>query len=126
MKKGLTLLEIMIVVVILAILAGASYPIYMRSVARARESEGWLFLTSIRSSEFRFYTEHDDQFTGTLPDLDLDATQTPLFTYCIWGTLPDHFIGVAVPRRPQCAGCHPLCLDEDGVRGEEGDCPGCS
>lgn len=137
-NRGFTLLELLITMVIIAVLAGAAYPIYLRSVTRARESEGWTFLGAIRGSELRYYTEHDEIFTNNLLELDIDDPQalavSPYFNYCVRpgeGGPPAGFIAVAEPVPDSgCAGCQRLCIDHLGQTGQgvgafPGNCPGC-
>ena len=120
-KKGFTLLELLIVVVILAVLAGLALPQYLRTVARAREAEGWQTLASIRTSVSRFYAEFE-----TVPissSLDItdpnDATAYPnaMFTYVIasFGA-PGDFEVTATPVPGKCSRCDTLTLDNHGSR----------
>ena len=120
--KGVTLLEVMTVVSILAILAGLAFPVYFGVMARSKESEGWSFLTEIRSSELRYYTEHDEAFTLNPTKLDMDVTATPLFTYCLRQSALQNFTAVADPQTG-CGGCHTLCLNHAGTRGQDAACP---
>lgn len=116
--QGFTLLELTLVVVVIAILAGAALPIYVRTVARAKESEGWRFLGAMRAAELRYYTEYDETFTDDPLRLDLEnAVSSPLFLYDITiGTTPprtftvcaDPFLGGT------CFGCRRLTLYNDG------------
>lgn len=121
-KKGVTLLELVVVVVIISILASLTYPAYRRIVSRSRESEGWVLLAAIRSSELRYYSENEEQFIIILPQLDIDTTSTPFFTYTARQTTVRDFTAVATPRAA-CGGCRKLCLDHAGTKGEAGACP---
>ena len=113
--KGLTLLEVLIVVTIVALMASTAFPLYMRAVARSRESEGWVLLTAIRSSELRYYDEHDEIFTTTASQLDLDAATTPLFTSCIKQSGVTNFTAYALPKAV-CSYCHRFSLNNAGTR----------
>lgn len=62
-KKGFTLIELMIVVIVIAILAAAAIPLYRRSVQRARASEGLSLLGTIRTHYLVEMAEHE----GTTP-----------------------------------------------------------
>ena len=116
--KGFTLLELLIVVVILAILAGLALPQYLRTVARARESEGWTNLASVRSAELRYYAEYS-AYTSNVATLDITVdtvSPTRLFTY----TTPiagggATFTGTATPRT-NCNLCRTLSVDNTGLR----------
>ena len=58
-KKGFTLLELMIVVIVIGILASIAIPQYIHTIERARGAEALVNLGSIRSSTQRYWT---DQF----------------------------------------------------------------
>jgi len=48
-KKGFTLIELMIVVIVVGILAAAAIPMYARAMDRARASEGKALLGTVRT-----------------------------------------------------------------------------
>ncbi|MCM8823137.1 MAG: prepilin-type N-terminal cleavage/methylation domain-containing protein [Candidatus Omnitrophica bacterium] len=77
MKKGFTLLELLIVVIIVGILAGIALPQFFRAAERARASEGVNALGVIRSSLLRYYSERG-ALTANLNDLDVEM---PTFKY---------------------------------------------
>ena len=116
--KGLTLLELFVVMIIIAILASIASPMYLRVVSRSRESEGWLFLATIRSAEMRYYTQNEEVFTTDPTKLDLDVTSTPFFNYAITGigVPPTTFTATANPKAA-CSGCRTLWLDNAGAKG---------
>ncbi len=55
MKKGFTLLELIIVIIIIGILMGIALPKFMNVVEKARTAEGRSILGAIRSAQMRFY-----------------------------------------------------------------------
>jgi len=55
--KGFTLIELMIVVVIIAILAGIAYPSYQNSVLKSRRADGTAALLEAAQILERCYTE---------------------------------------------------------------------
>jgi len=62
--KGMTLIELMIVVVIVAILASIAYPSYQNSIRKARRADGAAALTTVQlaqeklRSSCRFYAQN--------------------------------------------------------------------
>ena len=72
-RKGFTLLELMIVVIIIGILATLALPQFFKVAERARSSEGTNILGALRSAEIRYYMEHA-VFTDDMDDLDINVT----------------------------------------------------
>jgi len=77
-KKGFTLIELMIVVIVVAVLAAAAIPLYRRSVQRARASEGMALLGSIRTHYLVEVAEHP----GAVPAAPGTSDDAGLLT---WG-----------------------------------------
>ena len=72
-KKGFTLIEVLIVVIILGILATLSVPQFTRMIKRARMSEAWAGLGAVRTAQSVYYMEMSN-YAGVITDLDCDAT----------------------------------------------------
>lgn len=86
--RGFTLLELVIVIVILAILAGLAVPRFMRTATRSRGAEALQMMVEIRSSCERFFTRNSATgyatIAGDLANLDFDPANvggTANFTY---------------------------------------------
>ncbi len=97
-KRGFTLLEVLIVIVILGVIAGLALPVYTAQVEKARKAEALGVLSAIRSSEVRYFAQSSTYTTGgtggtgtaTGPlDFDFSGTalaaggQTLHFTYAV-------------------------------------------
>ena len=74
--RGFTLLELVIVIVVLAILAGLAVPRYVRTVNRSRGSEALTMLGNLRESFERYYARNST-YVGIANDfsnVDVDPT----------------------------------------------------
>ena len=74
---GLTLIELMAVVVIIAILAAVAVPIYIAYTRRAHVSEAVAGLGSIRSAEQIYFAEHNVYLAASGATIANDPSDTP-------------------------------------------------
>ena len=98
-KRGFTLLEILIVIVILAVLAGLAIPIYAASVEKSRAQEAIQGLSQARGAMLRYFASNGTYVGATLrafggaaaaTDIDADINnlqggQNQLFDYTLGG-----------------------------------------
>ena len=70
-RKGFTMLEILIVIIIIAILATFAIPQYLKASRRAIAAEAVTGIGSIRGALARYFQEHN-KLTKTIADLDVD------------------------------------------------------
>lgn len=56
-KKGFTLIELMVVIIILGILVAFAYPAFTRYIERSRRAEGQTLLTKVAAEQERFYSQ---------------------------------------------------------------------
>ena len=71
--RGVTLLELMIVVVILGILTAIAYPSYRQFIERAKRTEARALLLRIAVDQERFYLQN--KTFGTMAQLQYDDPQ---------------------------------------------------
>jgi type IV pilus assembly protein PilE len=76
---GITLIELMIVVVIISILAAISYPNYREFAARAKRNEAKAALLKAATNQERFFLQNN-QFSADLMQLGFDASPYPTDT----------------------------------------------
>ena len=66
-KKGFTLIEVLIVVIILGILATLAVPQFTRMISRARMAEAWAGLGAVRTAQSIYWMEHS-AYAGVVTD----------------------------------------------------------
>jgi type IV pilus assembly protein PilA len=72
-KKGFALIELMIVIAIILILAAIAIPNYRNYQFKAKLSEGFINLSSIRTLEMAYYAEYDTFVALTASPVALGA-----------------------------------------------------
>ncbi len=73
-RKGVTLIELIVVFIIVAILAAAAIPLMRGFVQRAAATEAHNILGTIRTAQAAYFVEHQT-YADTLADLDLITAQ---------------------------------------------------
>lgn len=95
MKKGFTLIEVLIVVIILGILATLALPQFSKMTKRALLAEAWSGLGGIRTAQALYYMDKNFYAT-TLSNLDFTAPSGGVFAYDVLSTSTSLFTGRAV------------------------------
>ena len=85
MKKGFTLVELVIVIIIVGILSIVAVPIYKGYTDRAKESEGKALLGSINTAEKVYFAEFNQFYevataTPVVNELSIDARANKYYT----------------------------------------------
>jgi len=80
MRKGFTLLELLIVVCIIAILAGVGLPTMLNVTKKAKLSEGLLVLGTYREAQFRYAMFNNNYTANCCKKLDVDFTMLKYFS----------------------------------------------
>lgn len=121
--RGITLLELMIVVVIVGILATIAYPSYQEQVRQARRADAQTALLELAQFMERFYTTNGTYVGATLP-----FTQSPkdggTAHYNLGfsaGPTATTFTLQAAPLGVDA--CGNLTLTNTGLRGRTGSAP---
>ena len=120
-KKGFTLIEILVVVLIIGVLAAIAMPSYMRSVERSRAAGPMTNLGSIAKAQksYRMGTEH---YTDNVGNLDISLTDASngedatgstfegeFFTYKVYGD--DKAVAVATRKNVSADKQYELSID---------------
>lgn len=120
--RGITLIELMIVVVIVSILAAVSYPSYRDFAARAKRNEAKAALLKAATNQERFYLQNNE-FTDDLTDLGFSASPftTETGSYVISVAAPNPAANFTVTATYQLTGkeaatCGVFTIDGRGVK----------
>lgn len=122
-QKGITLIELMVVVAIVAILAGIAYPSYQQHVLTSRRTEAMAELTRIANLQEKNYMDNGTYVTD-LTTLGLSAnpytTENAYYSISTNSTAAtSDFTLTATAQNSQAADTHCLTftLDQTGVKG---------
>jgi type IV pilus assembly protein PilE len=116
--RGVTLLELMIVVVVLGILTSIAYPSYRDSVARAKRNEARAALLQIATNQERFYL-NNNTYTANLADVGVNAlTDTGTYVIAIDNVGANNFRATATYQNAdaEAGKCANFTIWGDGTR----------
>ena len=116
-KKGFTLVEILIVVIILGILAAIVIPQFTSASAEARISNLVTNLQTVRSQLLLYKTQHNEAYAGSASDATLFGKQMTQYTDVSGGVSATpssspgsrrrHLSQAETARRRLTSGCSP-------------------
>ncbi len=124
--QGITLLELMIVVMIVGILAVVAYPNYRDFAARAKRNEAKAALLQIATNQERFYL-NNNTYTNDMTQLGFPVannfvTDTGSYTIVVAGANASNFSALATYTRVDNESTKCLTLGIDG-RGAKTSAP---
>ncbi|MBN1253882.1 MAG: prepilin-type N-terminal cleavage/methylation domain-containing protein [Deltaproteobacteria bacterium] len=113
-NKGVTLIEVMVVVVIVGILAAVAIPAYNNYVTRSRRSDAFTALETVRAAQEMYRAERGFYAgaLGSLPGCSA-AMAGDNYTVSIVRTDNTHYTSTATAQNAQ-AGDFNFRIDEDG------------
>jgi prepilin-type N-terminal cleavage/methylation domain-containing protein len=77
-RKGFTLVELAVVIVIIGVLAAFGVPQFLKSVERAKAGEAFNYLAAVRSAQER-YVAKQGVYTSVASDLDITQVAPKYF-----------------------------------------------
>ena len=115
-SRGVTLLELMITVTVVAVLAAVAYPISMSHIRHTRRAEAIEHLLSaqLRQEEFRVTS---GAYSSSMADLG--GASTDLYTYSVTvsgNTYTLNAIAATGKSQSSDSGCTSFTLSSDGTR----------
>ena len=129
-QKGLTLIELLIVVAIIGIIAAVGYPAYLSQAEKTRRTEGTTELTRLMDLQERYYINNfPTSYTANLGDLGPDpgATVTTdsghyiISAAACAGETITQCVQLTAAAQPSQVNDGDLTLDSRGQRTRDGD-----
>ncbi len=77
-RKGFTLVELAVVIVIIGVLAAFGVPQFLKSVERSKAAEAFNYLSAVRSAQER-YVAKEGVYTSGTSDLDVNQVTPKYF-----------------------------------------------
>ena len=114
-RKGFTLIELMIVVVIIGILAALAIPRFMRATTKSKQSEGKAILKQIYVME-RAYRQEHDVYHSNLNTIGVEIdTANARYDYVLSGVTDSTFLASAGADLDDDADRDSMTIDQTGT-----------
>jgi prepilin-type N-terminal cleavage/methylation domain-containing protein len=78
-RRGFTLVELAVVVVIIGVLAAFGVPRFLQSVERSKAAESFAYLSAVRTAQERYHAR-EGTYASDLSTLDIQAPTPKYFT----------------------------------------------
>lgn len=120
--RGVTLLELMIVIVVIGILAAVAYPNYRDAAARAKRSEARAALLQIATQQERLYLQNNSYTTDMsrlgFANAGCNLTGSETYSVCVTAADANNWTAVATYQNAdaEAGKCNTFQLDGRGVR----------
>lgn len=117
--RGVTLIEMVVVVAILGIVAAIAYPSYQDRTRRAKRTDAKVALINLAASEERFFLRNN-RYTTDLGELGITGTENGFYSLTITSAGASEFLASAKPAGPSNTGqfldtnCQTFTIDQTG------------
>lgn len=124
--RGITLIELMIVVIVVSILAAIAFPNYQAFTARAKRNEARAALLKLATNQERFYLQNNE-FSGDMTELGFSSspftTDTGAYVVTVTSADASNFTATAAYQLggKEAAKCGNFTIDGRGVKGSDPD-----
>lgn len=127
-QQGMTLVELLIVLVVVSILVGVAYPSYTKQVRDTRRADCAGALMGLSSAMERWFTQNNTYLGATLtPPNEIYPDQCPIdggrayYDLAITNLTATTYTVTATPQGPQTKdSCATLSLTQTGVKAASG------
>ena len=122
-RRGFTLIELMIVVAVLAILAAVAIPSYNEYITTSRRSDGQIALMDLSTRLERYFNEKNTYVGATIPSLYPATSPKKFYNLQISNTTATSYRIQAVPQGVQAhddTKCATLTFSSLGEKGSTG------
>ena len=112
-RKGFTLIELMIVVVIIGILAALAIPRFMQATTKSKQSEAKGILKQIYTME-RAYRQDTDSYSADLNAIGVEIPANPRYQYVVVANAGVDFTATATANLDDDATDDVWTIDQTG------------
>ena len=124
-QRGVTLIELMIVVVVIGVLASIAYPSYTEYVQRANRSEGQAFLNEVAAKQERYFAQNNSYVTSSTDVAKLALknnllSETGKYQLALSSTAGDGGYTLTASQLFGDTKCGNLTLNARGIKGRSG------